>query len=165
MNMLRSTLFLAPLLGAALVTGGMNSAGAAVVPSASAAVMQTGTLTHETVAFRGGRIFIPHGGFGGFHGGFNGGYHRWGNGAFYGGLGAGLLAGGLAGAYGYGYGYGPYYDYYPDTDYGYGYGYAAPPVVAAPVPGNSVGYCEQRYRSYDPSSGTYLGYDGQRHPC
>lgn len=26
-------------------------------------------------------------------------------------------------------------------------------------------WCEQRYRSYDPSSGTYLGYDGQRHPC
>lgn len=26
-------------------------------------------------------------------------------------------------------------------------------------------YCSQRYRSYDPRSGTYLGYDGQRHPC
>jgi hypothetical protein len=25
--------------------------------------------------------------------------------------------------------------------------------------------CAQRYRSYDPGSGTYLGYDGQRHPC
>ncbi|MGA7941219.1 MAG: BA14K family protein, partial [Bradyrhizobium sp.] len=23
----------------------------------------------------------------------------------------------------------------------------------------------QRYRSYDPASGTYLGYDGLRHPC
>jgi hypothetical protein len=23
----------------------------------------------------------------------------------------------------------------------------------------------QRYKSYDPASGTYLGYDGQRHPC
>jgi hypothetical protein len=23
----------------------------------------------------------------------------------------------------------------------------------------------QRFRSYDPASGTYLGYDGQRHPC
>jgi BA14K-like protein len=23
----------------------------------------------------------------------------------------------------------------------------------------------QRFRSYDPQSGTYLGYDGQRHPC
>ena len=26
-------------------------------------------------------------------------------------------------------------------------------------------YCAQRYRSYDPASGTYLGYDGLRHPC
>jgi hypothetical protein len=26
-------------------------------------------------------------------------------------------------------------------------------------------YCAQRYRSYDPASGTFMGYDGQRHPC
>ena len=26
-------------------------------------------------------------------------------------------------------------------------------------------YCAQRSRSYDPQSQTYLGYDGQRHPC
>ncbi|MGT2437837.1 BA14K family protein [Bradyrhizobium betae] len=26
-------------------------------------------------------------------------------------------------------------------------------------------YCSQRFKSYDPGSGTYLGYDGQRHPC
>ncbi len=25
--------------------------------------------------------------------------------------------------------------------------------------------CAQRFRSYDPASGTYLGYDGQRHAC
>ena len=30
---------------------------------------------------------------------------------------------------------------------------------------DAVGYCAQRYRSYDPASGTYLGYDGNRHPC
>ncbi len=29
----------------------------------------------------------------------------------------------------------------------------------------SVEYCMQRYRSYDPYSRTYLGYDGLRHPC
>jgi len=23
----------------------------------------------------------------------------------------------------------------------------------------------QRFKSYDPSRGTYLGYDGERHPC
>lgn len=30
---------------------------------------------------------------------------------------------------------------------------------------NSVQYCMNRFRSYDPRSGTYLGYDGYRHPC
>lgn len=30
---------------------------------------------------------------------------------------------------------------------------------------NANAYCSQRYRSYDPASGTYLGYDGMRHPC
>ena len=28
-----------------------------------------------------------------------------------------------------------------------------------------VAWCEQRYRSYDPATGTYLGYDGFRHAC
>ncbi|MGA7805071.1 BA14K family protein [Bradyrhizobium sp.] len=27
------------------------------------------------------------------------------------------------------------------------------------------GYCAERYRSYDPASGTFMGYDGRRHPC
>jgi hypothetical protein len=26
-------------------------------------------------------------------------------------------------------------------------------------------YCAEKYRSFDPASGTYLGYDGLRHPC
>lgn len=30
---------------------------------------------------------------------------------------------------------------------------------------NEVAYCSQRFKSYDPESGTYLGYDGLRHPC
>ncbi|MGR7995061.1 MULTISPECIES: BA14K family protein [unclassified Xanthobacter] len=30
---------------------------------------------------------------------------------------------------------------------------------------DAVAYCMQRYRSYDPRTGTYLGYDGYRHPC
>jgi hypothetical protein len=29
----------------------------------------------------------------------------------------------------------------------------------------SVQYCMQRFRSYDPNSGTYLGLDGRRHSC
>jgi hypothetical protein len=40
----------------------------------------------------------------------------------------------------------------------------AGPVVAT-EDGDSVAYCERTYRSFDPTSGTYLGYDGLRHPC
>lgn len=40
----------------------------------------------------------------------------------------------------------------------------AAPVYVAPNQG-SVAYCAQRFKSYDPASGTYLGYDGLRHPC
>lgn len=37
---------------------------------------------------------------------------------------------------------------------------------AAPrVSGNAVAYCEQKFKSYDRASGTYLGYDGERHAC
>ena len=58
--------------------------------------------------------------------------------------------------------------YYPDQNYpgysdpGYVYSDAAP---AAYNNGDSVAYCEQTYRSYDPASGSYLGYDGFRHGC
>lgn len=51
--------------------------------------------------------------------------------------------------------------------YGYPPGYYGPAYVA-PIPyigGDAVGYCVQRFRSYDPYSGTYVGYDGLRHPC
>ena len=34
-----------------------------------------------------------------------------------------------------------------------------------PVYGGSVAYCMRRFKSYDPVSMTYLGYDGYRHPC
>lgn len=30
---------------------------------------------------------------------------------------------------------------------------------------DAIGYCMQRYRSYDPQSMTYLGNDGYRRPC
>jgi hypothetical protein len=58
--------------------------------------------------------------------------------------------------------------YYPEQNYP---GYSDPGHVyseAAPVAynnGDSVAYCEQTFRSYDPASGSYLGYDGFRHAC
>ena len=30
---------------------------------------------------------------------------------------------------------------------------------------DAMSYCAQRYKSYDPASGTYLAYDGQRYAC
>jgi hypothetical protein len=82
------------------------------------------------------------------------------------GIGLGVLGLGIAaGAYPYYNGYdpyysGPYYPAYPAPAYYYG-----APVYAGPPNGDAVGYCMQRFRSYDPRSGTYLGNDGYRHPC
>ena len=46
------------------------------------------------------------------------------------------------------------------------FGLAAGAIAAnAAASNNAIAYCSQRYRSYDPVSGTYLGYDGYRHPC
>jgi hypothetical protein len=47
------------------------------------------------------------------------------------------------------------------------YGFAPGPAIQAPQAQgeNAAGYCAERFRSYDPASGTYQGYDGQRHPC
>ena len=75
----------------------------------------------------------------------------WGGGPY---TGAGYNAGGRyyrGGVWGaraayYGNNYGSYGAYYGgDTD--------------------AIAYCTQRFRSYDPASGTYLGYDGLRHAC
>lgn len=42
------------------------------------------------------------------------------------------------------------------NDYGYGGGYGASAHVE---------WCLNRYRSYDPRTNTYMGYDGRRHSC
>jgi hypothetical protein len=47
---------------------------------------------------------------------------------------------------------------------GYGY-YEEPDYAYAPQNEDAVSYCASRYRSYDPASGTFLGYDGLRHSC
>ena len=72
------------------------------------------------------------------------------------------------GYYNNGYGYGPGY-YGGGPTYAPGYyddQYSDDGAVAAvPAGGDDAAYCMQTYKSYDPQSGTYLGYDGQRHPC
>ncbi|MGC2779692.1 MAG: BA14K family protein, partial [Bradyrhizobium sp.] len=73
-----------------------------------------------------------------------------------------LVGGALGSSYAYyndPYYYGP--DYYTDDSY---YDDSAPVAVVG-TEGADPSYCAQRYRSYDPASGTYLGYDGIRHPC
>jgi hypothetical protein len=58
----------------------------------------------------------------------------------------------------YAYAGSPYY--YDDTYY-----YDEPTVAVVEGDSDSTAYCMQRFKSYDPASGTYLGYDGKRHPC
>ena len=97
------------------------------------------------------------------------------------GVGAAILGGAVIGRalagpgyYGNGYSGGSYYgrSYYGDGYYARPTYYAPAPVYAAPSrayePGygdDTAAYCFSRFRSYDPRSGTYLGFDGYRHPC
>ena len=97
-----------------------------------------------------------------FHGGYAHGYRPgYGIGVGAAAVATGALIGGAIATQDQGY-------YYPDQNYpgysdpGYVYSDAAP---AAYNNGGSVAYCEQTYRSYDPASGSYLGYDGFRHAC
>ena len=92
-----------------------------------------------------------HGGHWGHHGGHWRHHHHGGWGAAAGGFAVGALIGSALAA--------PRYYYYDEPGY-----YYAPDVYAGPDP-STVAYCEQRFRSYDVSTGTYLGYDGIRHPC
>ncbi len=66
--------------------------------------------------------------------------------------------------------YGYYGGYYGDDGAVLG-GLAAGAIVGGAIANSEAraaqddSYCSQRYKSYDPASGTYLGYDGARHPC
>ena len=107
-----------------------------------------------------------------FRRGFHGGWGRggWGHGGWGGGWGGRGFYGPRYGGYGPGWGYGAA---------GLGLGLATGAIIGgaiasqpyayetAPVygGGDAVAYCMSRFRSYDPASGTYLGYDGFRHPC
>jgi len=127
-------------------------------------VARGGAIAYRGAAVRGGAI--------GYRGGiYRGGYYRPGLG-----VAAGALVGGAIavsrpwsgyGGYGYDYdqGYANYgYPGYPN--YGYNSGYANTAYTWGGSGGeHAAAYCAQRFKSYDPASGTYLGRDGQRRPC
>lgn len=57
------------------------------------------------------------------------------------------------------------------TAAGIGLGLAAGAIIGGAIAAGqaqaqqNAAYCAQRYRSYDPRSGTYLNRDGNRYPC
>jgi MFS family permease len=122
------------------------AAPAAAAPLSSSLVLQSAPPgpSVETVQYRRG-----------WRGGYRGGYGRGFAGAGIGFAAGALLGGAIVGSQPYGYyGYG---GYGPDYDQAY--------VISPGVEGGEVAYCQQRFRSYDVRSGTYLGFDGLRHSC
>ena len=144
------------LLAAAVVSVGLFlPAGTASATVASPLPVLSTPSAVQSVAFRGGhrRIYFGHGmhrGGWGWRRGWRGCGWRCHGGWGWGGAAIGIGLGGY---------YGGYYDGYGDDygmDYGYaGYGYGD----------GHVRRCLARYRSYDPESDSFMGYDGERHPC
>lgn len=93
--------------------------------------------------WRGGHGYRRHGGWGGRHHYRRRGYGGWGWGA------AGLATGLLLSS--------PYWagDYADAEPYSGGYAYG----------GDGFARCRATFRSFDPGSGTYMGYDGVRRRC
>ncbi len=60
---------------------------------------------------------------------------------------------------------------YGSTAAGAGIGLAAGAIIGGAIAASQAqaqqnhAYCSQRYRSYDPASGTYLNKNGNRYPC
>lgn len=106
-----------------------------------------------------GRPVAQLGGGGQWNGGRHWHGHRPWRGPGYG-FGAGLALGAIGSSY-----------YYNDPYYDNSYAYAPDTYIddeqyaAAPAADGDAAYCAQRYKSYDPASGTYLNYDGNRYPC
>lgn len=113
------------------------------VPAMSAPLMvqpqlaQSTSIPTETVQYGGYDRGYGYGG--GYRRGYGGGYRRGGGGegaAIIGGLAAGAIIGGAIAA-----------------------------SQANQAGQRNASYCAQRYRSYDPASGTYLNNDGNRYAC
>lgn len=133
------------LAAAALVAGLLNFGGAQATPATGSAPLpaaQTAQDANIRYYWRGGNRYRYWGGN----------RHRyWDGGRRYRGPGSGMYLG---------FGFAPYYD---------GYGPYYRPYSYRPYyaeSGNAhVRWCLNRYRSYDPRSNSFLGYDGHRHRC
>jgi hypothetical protein len=157
--------------GAVFNGGGANFAGRNAMASgrnfAAPAVNLGGAAPSVGPRFNGGQRVANNWSGRNWNGNWNG--RRW--------IGPGLgFAAGLALGAPYGYGYyddpysygGDYADaYYGDNSFAYYDGAAAPDVVygSTQTGGDSTAFCQQQYKSYNAATGTYLGYDGARHPC
>jgi hypothetical protein len=139
--------------------------GAMVCLAGAAGAAPVGTTSHDSavqqVDYRGGPKgeWLPDWGPGayayagaGYDYNYAPGYYRYGYGPSY-----------------YSYGYDPgYYSYtYEPGYYSYGYdpGYYSYGFSGYGYPQRDTAYCMSHFRSYDPASGTYLGFDGLRHSC
>jgi len=122
------------------------STAAPLAPSTGIAATTSAAASHDITNV----YYRRWGGGYGYRGyGYRGGGWGWGGAAA--GLAAGAIIGGAIAANS-----APYY--YPP-------GYYAAPAPGYVVDEDAVAYCSQRYRSYDPRSGTYLNNDGNRYPC
>lgn len=136
---------IAPLaLGAAIIGGAMSlsAAPASATPAANiASAIPSQNEMLQQVRYR------RHGYYRGYHGRHY--YRRDRGGAVAAGVIGGLALGAILGAAA---------SAPPPPPPGY---YARPYAVDS----DWIAYCSSKYRSFDPRSGTYLGYDGLRHPC
>ncbi len=136
-----SSKFLAAALGIAALTMGAALTPAAAAPAGTglSSVTAPETQQMQQVQWRG------------HHGGYYRGYHGY--------RGGGDVAAGVLGGLALGAAVSGAYASTPYASGGYGYGYGDAPDD------DWISYCSSKYRSFDPASGTYLGYDGVRHPC
>ncbi|MDB5504597.1 MAG: hypothetical protein JWR89_4499 [Tardiphaga sp.] len=127
----------AVLIGATALSFSVPAISAPLMVQPQQAQSTTALPTENVQYYRGGGYGRGYGYGGGYRRGY--GYRGGGNGALIGGLAAGAIIGGAIAA-----------------------GAASQANAAAQQNAN---YCAQRYRSYDPASGTYLNNDGNRYPC
>lgn len=129
----------AALIGATAISFSVPAISAPIMVQPQQAQSSASLLTENVQYYRGGGYGRGYGYGGGYRRGYGGYGHRGGgNGALIGGLAAGAIIGGAIAA-------------------------GAAQQNAQSQQGAS--YCAQRYRSYDPQSGTYLNNDGNRYPC